>query len=70
MTARWITFSSSRTLPGQSCCISALIAASEISGTGRSSSAHTFLRKWNASAGMSSRRSRSAGAWIGNTATR
>ena len=64
--ARWITFSSSRTLPGQSCATSVAIASSDGQGT-------TWrLPAWRriivaASAAMSPVRSASGLVWSGNT---
>ena len=60
-TTRFARFSSSRTLPGQSCSTSACNVGGVISMSGLLYWTEVFLEKKSVSAGISSRRSRSGG---------
>ncbi len=66
VTARSTRFSSSRTLPGKLCAVSAAIASASTPVIACACSAENFFTKWSTSSGTSSRRSRSGGmrTWI------
>jgi len=59
--SQWHRFSSCRTLPGNGCWLMKRNASSEMRFGSTPSSCALFCRKWRASSGMSSLRSRNAG---------
>ncbi|MNT52740.1 hypothetical protein D3C72_1897790 [compost metagenome] len=69
-TARSITFSSSRMLPGQACLCTSSAALSVRPRSFLPYSALYFSTKRATSAGMSAVRSRSGGIWIGKVLSR